>query len=425
MSHTETNTTIYVIGANTNGELGFGHKHEINKLTQLSISNENITNIYCGDGYMIYISNTNNLYCCGKNQKGQLGIRAKLSSTNKLKQLTYFHNKNIQISQIFTSVSGSSTFWKCNNFTIFANGNAKDNCLGSGINHQTETLEPILIHGLENVMDISIANKYSIALCGISHYHLCIVLTHWYTNRLIPDDIILVIEQFYILYGDIGTVYSTPYSWFGGNGHGIKRGNAFSDNKWHTINCLRHIEIIKIKTGYVHSLFLAANGEIWSCGANENGQCGLGIHLGETSVPIIIEYFVNNKIKIKDIVCGESHCLAIDEDYDLWSWGYNKYGQCGHKVNEYDLNIYTPLCVDVFSSKRIIHIDCGHQHSLAVTCIGDYYLFGDNEYNQCLRENVNDIPVLVNEIVANEFVHMFIKRVICGAYETILFLQNK
>ena len=33
---------------------------------------------------------------------------------------------------------------------------------------------------------------------------------------------------------------------------------------------------------------------------------------------------------IVSITAGSYHTLAIDEDGDLWSWGYNEYGQIGN-----------------------------------------------------------------------------------------------
>ncbi len=50
--------------------------------------------------------------------------------------------------------------------------------------------------------------------------------------------------------------------------------------------------------------------------------------------PTPVECFLN--MKIKNLACGESHCLATIEDLSskittLWSWGSNRCGQLGQE----------------------------------------------------------------------------------------------
>jgi len=36
----------------------------------------------------------------------------------------------------------------------------------------------------------------------------------------------------------------------------------------------------------------------------------------------LVDYFVGNNIKIKDVSCGKDHTLAVAENGDVYSWGY-------------------------------------------------------------------------------------------------------
>ncbi len=67
--------------------------------------------------------------------------------------------------------------------------------------------------------------------------------------------------------------------------------------------------IIKIETCVKHSLMLEDNGSLYSFGSNTFGELGIGdsTEYEETNKPIIIPYFIENKIKIIDIKCGSEH----------------------------------------------------------------------------------------------------------------------
>merc|ERR1712228_281242 len=87
------------------------------------------------------------------------------------------------------------------------------------------------------------------------------------------------------------------------------------------------------------------------------------------------------KTKFKKIATGDSHCVAIDEDDHLWSWGFNDERQCGHGHN--DKCIWKPTLIE--SMKNIKIIKTGRYYNLAVTQSNDYYFWGHNDSNHaCL-----------------------------------------
>ena len=94
-----------------------------------------------------------------------------------------------------------------------------------------------------------------------------------------------------------------------------------------------------------------------------------------------IDFFVENDIKIKDIACGSYCSMVIDADGRVWAFGDNTYGQIGGGPEEV---VFEPKELNMFGGVKAEIIKCGAQHCY-VRCNGDkHYLWGDNEYNECL-----------------------------------------
>jgi hypothetical protein len=77
--------------------------------------------------------------------------------------------------------------------------------------------------------------------------------------------------------------------------------------------------------GYNYSLALTASGELYSWGYNNFGQLGLGHTNQHASAPNHVSFFSTHGIKIKEIATGGNHVLLLTEDHRVYCWGYNKY----------------------------------------------------------------------------------------------------
>ena len=92
-------------------------------------------------------------------------------------------------------------------------------------------------------------------------------------------------------------------------------------------------DIVVISAGEDHSIALDKDGFVWTWGGNQDGQLGIGetgldnkltpvkVHGGEMET----EYLQN----ITAISAGYWHCLAIDTEGILWSWGKGWSGRLG------------------------------------------------------------------------------------------------
>jgi alpha-tubulin suppressor-like RCC1 family protein len=83
-------------------------------------------------------------------------------------------------------------------------------------------------------------------------------------------------------------------------------------------------KIVMISSGG-HSLALTESGRVFGWGDNSEKQ--LDVDVMESSEPIIIEL---NDLKIKKISCGRFHSLLLSCDGDIYAFGWNDFGQIGN-----------------------------------------------------------------------------------------------
>ena len=132
--------------------------------------------------------------------------------------------------------------------------------------------------------------------------------------------------------------------------------------------------ITKISSGYSYSLFQNDKGEIFSCGYNEGGECGLGHFDHPQITPSLI---LNAPSDIVQFVCGYNHSLFLDSEGNVFSVGGNDDGQLGlgHDTNQNELN-------KIPNIPPIKIISCVGLSSYLIDFEGNLWSFGANEYGQ-------------------------------------------
>jgi alpha-tubulin suppressor-like RCC1 family protein len=108
-----------------------------------------------------------------------------------------------------------------------------------------------------------------------------------------------------------------------------------------------------VSAGYNFSVALRADGTVWACGANANGQIGDGTTTQRTSF-----VQVGGLTGVTAISAGYQFCLALKSDGSVWAWGYNGYGQLGDGTTT---QRNSP--VQVVGLSGIVSIAAGGQHS--------------------------------------------------------------
>ncbi|TSK72182.1 putative E3 ubiquitin-protein ligase HERC1 [Bagarius yarrelli] len=153
--------------------------------------------------------------------------------------------------------------------------------------------------------------------------------------------------------------------WSFGGGDNGKLGHGDTNRVYRpkVIEALHGYIIRKVCAGSQCSLALTSAGQVFAWGC---GSC-LGCGSSETTSfkPRFIEEL--SVTKIIDISCGDSHCLALSHENEVYAWGNNAMGQCGQ--GHTSTPITKPKKVIGLEGVSIQQITAGTSHSLAWTAI--------------------------------------------------------
>ena len=136
-----------------------------------------------------------------------------------------------------------------------------------------------------------------------------------------------------------------------------------------------------------HSLMLRADGTVWACGDNDFGQLGQGTASAGHTIPLEVKgpggvgYLTN----IIAISAGNFHNMALRADGTVFTWGRNSHGQLGlGDTNDRYYPVPVPGISNVFT------IAAGGYHSLLLANDGMMAGCGYNAYGQLGLYDTND-----------------------------------
>ncbi|XP_048876533.1 probable E3 ubiquitin-protein ligase HERC1 isoform X3 [Brienomyrus brachyistius] len=155
----------------------------------------------------------------------------------------------------------------------------------------------------------------------------------------------------------------TVWSFGGGDNGKLGHGDTNRVYRPKVIEALHGFIIRKVCAGSQSSLALTSAGQVFAWGC---GSC-LGLGSSETTLlrPRVIEELIVTKII--DISCGDSHCLALSHENEVYAWGNNAMGQCGQGHTSTPVN--KPKKVIGLEGVSIQQITAGTSHSLAWTAV--------------------------------------------------------
>lgn len=131
-------------------------------------------------------------------------------------------------------------------------------------------------------------------------------------------------------------------------------------------------KIVDLVCGQDHTFFITDQGRVFSCGWGADGQTGLG-HYKNCSIPTLIEGDIKSE-KIVKIACSGDCVLAINDKGDVFGWGNSEYGQITQDGNQ-QVNIPTHL--KLFNGLgKIIDIATGGSYCSVVNEDGDLFVWG-------------------------------------------------
>jgi len=446
------NGQLYVWGDNAYGQLGVGGSIS-SSMDPILLDNSEWLSVSCGARHTIAIQKDGSLWGWGSNQFGQLGPNASAiqyipyrisePSFNNVSLLLHLNGfagttnisdssllpKNVRIvgsgrlSSTQSKFGGMSYYYgDTTNSAIDANGSYEDLKFGTG-DFTIEGYFYLNSNSSDNFLydtrhpsyggDGSYAYVTSTGILNVEGQTTIVMPTNRWVHVAFSrqSGILRTFFDGVLVYTQTSTAnYNSGYCYIGGAAYypvGASPFRGYIDEIRVTKGISRYVSAftapavqfidssdayLKISAGSFFNLAIKADNTLWSWGDNSYGQ--LGTSSTVVSRPTLLQVGLDNNWK--DIVCGDSHALAVKLDGSLYSWGYNSFGQCGlGTLNEsYSSPVavtgvadgvvnYPILGITLDNEKRIA---CGKNHSfiIARTSLGDNILYGagDNSNSQ-------------------------------------------
>ncbi len=291
-----------------------------------------INKIEGGNGHYICLTSDGNVWAGGVNNYGQYGD----SSTNS----TVYYVQTEGISNVIDIVAGSrfSLALKADG-TVWSWGYNSFGQLGDS--SFTNRSYPVQVLNLSNVIAIGAGSTHGMAVksdgtvWGWGRNHAGQLGDSNADTVLVPVQIAEFSNIKHVTGGIDFTIALDNDSilWsIGGNYKGQLGDGTYMNSSGTALQVSNWSDVIDFDCGDQFAIGLRSDSTLWSWGTNYYGQLGLGEDGNYTTpTPVLINGFNEQKIKSISVSPGGSHCLVIDEDDHVWSWGLASGGILGKR----------------------------------------------------------------------------------------------
>ncbi|XP_053248940.1 secretion-regulating guanine nucleotide exchange factor isoform X1 [Podarcis raffonei] len=388
----EPTQALFSWGANSYGQLGLGHKEDVllpQALKELPCSQKNITSITGGGGHSVIVTDTGELFLCGQNKDGQLGLG---------------HTEDVEHFTLCLSLSGCPVVqvacgW---DFTIILTGNGQvlscgshsfgqlgvpDASGGNAVPQKIKTIQDKVVNvaaGLRHA--VAVTENGSVFQWGVGMAsqvkRACqgqMVPSFWRAKEPCKVTGLENIKVKSITSGSHHVTSLTDegelYVW-GSNRHKqlVSKDDFLLKPQKIEAHYFGGEKVRRVWNGWTHMVAQTETGKVFTWGRGDYGQLGWSWMLnegesedGKKSTEHCLKKQISAPVAVpsltgaSEIACGSEHNLAIVGS-QCFSWGWNEHGMCG---NGTEANVCVPQPVGTLSSAKLLLIGCGAGHSMA------------------------------------------------------------
>ncbi|XP_036123353.1 probable E3 ubiquitin-protein ligase HERC1 isoform X14 [Molossus molossus] len=363
---------VYVWGSNSSHQLVEGTQEKILQ-PKLAPSFSDAQTIEAGQYCTFVISTDGSVRACGKGSYGRLGL-GDSNNQSTLKKLTFEPHRSIKKVSSSKGSDGHTLAFTTEG-EVFSWGDGDYGKLGHG-NSSTQKYPKLIQGPLQGkvVVCVSAGYRHSAAVTEDGELYTWGEgdfgrLGHGDSNsRNIPTLVKDISNVGEVSCGSSHTIAlskdgRTVWSFGGGDNGKLGHGDTNRVYKPKVIEALQGMFIRKVCAGSQSSLSLTSTGQVyaWGCGA----CLGCGSSEATALRPKLIEELAATRIV--DISIGDSHCLALSHDNEVYAWGNNSMGQCGQGNSTGPIT--KPKKVSGLDGIAIQQISAGTSHSLAWTAL--------------------------------------------------------
>lgn len=127
-----------------------------------------------------------------------------------------------------------------------------------------------------------------------------------------------------------------------------------------------------VATGSYHSCLIDNNHQLYCWGWNGVGQLGMG-----NTSDLLIPTAVPGMSSVVFVTTQHGHTCAVKMDGTLWCWGENYRGQTG--VVDSTGEVLTPTRVQGLTGGNVINVTAGTHHTCALVADGRVWCWGNNQ----------------------------------------------
>jgi alpha-tubulin suppressor-like RCC1 family protein len=363
------NHTTFTWGVNTYGQLGNGDSTGAGKFVPVPVATGS-TGVSAGGTHTLDLKSDTTIWSWGNNGFGQLG-----NNTTAATSTPVHVSNSLGVLSGVTAISAGGSFSLAldSSNQVWAWGDNEFGQLGDTTN--TIRLNAVQVQStttgspLAQVTMIAAGGGHALALANG-------VVKSWGYNA----------------FGQLGQRSNTAFGNRSTSTNMNVPGNV-------VLNSSDLSNVTGIAAGGSHSLFLLADGTVWACGYNHDGQLGDGTTTNRRLGVVQVMQDSTNHIPLQNVLqiaAGLDHSLAIVNDGTgitgtVWAWGYNFYGQLGNPLfnNTTTFNTTKPVkepvqvMVDANNALTgVTKIVAIGNHSLALKNDGTLWAWGDNTYGQ-------------------------------------------